>query len=65
MSETHYIITVTLSFWHYLFIYLFIYLFKIDDRTRGPLILPEVHKNTPNTQHKLNKGKKENKTKHK
>ena len=42
----------------HLFIYLFIYLFKINDRrTRGPLILPEVHKNTQNTQHKLNKGK--------
>jgi len=40
-------------------IYLFIYLFKINDRrTRGPLILPEVHKNTQKTQHKLNKGKK-------
>jgi len=40
---------------------LFIYLFKINDRrTRGPLILPEVHKNTQNTQHKLNKGKKQN-----
>jgi len=42
-------------------IYLFVYLFKINDRrTRGPLILPEVHKNTQNTQHKLNKGKKQN-----
>ena len=47
-----------------LFIYLFIYLFKINDRrTRGPLILPEVHKNTQNTQHKLNKGKKEKQNK--
>ena len=44
----------------YLLRYLFIYLFKINDRkTRGPLILPEVHKNTQNTQHKLNKGKKQ------
>ena len=39
----------------------FIYLFKINDRrTRGPLILPEVHKNTQNTQHKLNKEKNTN-----
>ena len=48
--------------WQYMIydIYLFIYLFKINDRrTRGPLILPEVHKNTQNTQHKLNKGKKQ------
>ena len=44
------------------YFYLFIYLFKINDRrTRGPHILPEVHKNTQNTQHKLNKGKQTNK----